>query len=79
MYGVPVMANAAAAVPETLDGAGILIHGRSFEAVAEMMGRVAAPGPFREGVLAGQQARLARFRQRDVDAELRRHLAPLLG
>ena len=79
IHRVPVMAYAAAAVPETLDGAGILFHGKSYETVAEMIGRVVAPGPFREAVLAGQQARLERFRRRDTDAELRRHLAPLLG
>jgi L-malate glycosyltransferase len=78
-HGVPVLAYAAGAVPETLDGAGVLCREKSFALIAEMLGRLAAPGPLRTAVLAGQQARIARFLQRDPEAELRRHLAPLLG
>ena len=59
VYDVPIMAYAAAAVPETLDGAGILFREKQFPQLAEMMARVAAPGPLREGVLARQRERLA--------------------
>jgi glycosyltransferase involved in cell wall biosynthesis len=78
LHGVPVLAYAAAAVPETMDGAGILFDRKEWGAVAEMLGRVTAPGPLRDAVLAGQAARVERFRRRDPEAELRALLTPLL-
>jgi glycosyltransferase involved in cell wall biosynthesis len=78
-WDVPVLAFNAAAVPETLDGAGVLFHRKDDPALAEMMHRLISPGPFRESVLAGQRQRVARFRARDVEGELRAILAPLLG
>lgn len=76
---VPVLAFAAAAVPETMDGAGILFSEKRHEAVAEMLGRVVRDAALRKAVLAGQRARVARYRSRDLAAELRGHLAPLIG
>lgn len=79
VHRVPVLAYAVAAVPETLAGAGVLFREKSYPAVAEMLGRLAAPGPLREAVLTRQDERLRTFTSRDPDAELRRHLAPLMG
>jgi len=76
--GVPVLAYAAAAVPETLDGAGILFREKNHPLLAELLGRVAQAGALRDAVLRGQAERLARYRRRDLAAELREHLAPLL-
>ena len=78
VHRVPVLAFDAAAVPETLGGAGILFHEKRFEAVAEMMGRVAEDNGLRATLLARQDQRLAAFKARDLAAELRTHLAPLL-
>ncbi len=78
-HDVPLLAFAAAAVPETLDGAGVWVRDKQFAHIAEMMGRLTRPGPLRAGVLAGQRARLARYRQRDPAAEMAAWLAPLLG
>jgi len=77
-HRVPVLAFAAAAVPETLGGAGVLFHEKKFEAVAEMMAKLARPDEFRRAVLERQDARLSAFRARDLGRELRGHLAPLL-
>jgi len=77
-HGVPVMAFAAGAVPETLDGAGILVREKRYELIAEMMGRVARDAALRSAVLRGQRERLARYRARDLAGELRGSLAPLL-
>ncbi len=77
--GVPVLAYAAAAVPEILDGAGVLARRKDWAALAEMIGRLAAPGPLRAAVLRGQQQRLERYRARDPEGALRAALAPLLG
>jgi len=78
-HRVPVLAHAAAAVPETLGGAGILFHEKRFEPVAEMMALLAAEGELRRAVLARQEVRLAAFRSRDLAGELRQHLTPVLN
>ncbi len=71
-WRVPVFAAAAGAVPETLDGAGVLFEPDAPpEAVAEAIARVLRDPALREAVLARQDARLARFNARDAWAELR--------
>lgn len=75
---VPVLAYAAAAVPGTMDGAGVLFDTKRYDLVAEMMGRMCADGVFREAVLNGQCARMERYESRDLPGELRRYLAPLI-
>jgi len=77
-HDVPVMAYAAGAVPETMDGAGILFREKRFELIAEMMGSLTKDKAFRSAVLNGQRERLERYRKRNLPAELREHLAPLL-
>lgn len=78
-FDVPVLAHAAAAVPETLDGAGVLVGAKEYPLIAELMGELIGNTALRSAVLARQRRRLAEFRGRDLDAELRRHLAPLLA
>ena len=77
-HDLPILAYAAAAVPDTLDGAGILFREKQFDLVAEMMGRLARDTALRESVIRGQRERLARYENRDLAQELRNHLAPLL-
>jgi glycosyltransferase involved in cell wall biosynthesis len=78
-HDVPVLAYAAAAVPETMDGAGVLFRNRDFPSIAEMLLRLSRDPALREAVIKGQRERLRRYRGRDVEAELRNHLAPLLA
>ncbi len=78
-HQVPVLALAAAAVPETLDGAGILFREFDPPLIAETIGRVLHDPVLRQAVLDRQQRRLDAFRRRDYDAELRAALAPALG
>jgi glycosyltransferase involved in cell wall biosynthesis len=75
---IPVLALARSAIPETLDGAGVLFQDRDFALIAETMGRVARDPVLRLAILEGQRARINRYLQRDFGAELRAHLAPLL-
>lgn len=77
--GVPVLAYAAAAVPGTMDGAGILFQRKAYPHIAEMMGHVARHSVLRDAVLTRQQERIARYEARDLQSELRTHLAPLTG
>jgi L-malate glycosyltransferase len=78
VHGVPILAHAAAAVPETLDGAGVLFREKDHAAVAEMMGRLVRDPALRGAVIEGQRARLKRYEERDLEGELKAHLAPLL-
>ncbi len=77
-YDVPVVACADAAVPETMDQAGILLSERRCDLAAEALHRVITDEQLRAGVLATQRARLSRYRQRDLPAELRAALQPVL-
>ena len=71
-WRVPVFAVAAGAVPETLDGAGVLFDPATDDAtIAETVARVLRDPALEEAVLAKQDARLARFRARDEWAELK--------
>ena len=75
---VPILAYAAGAVPETLAGAGVLIKEKRFDLIAEMLGRLVHDAALRNAVLAQQRERLALYEHRDLETELRAHLAPLL-
>jgi glycosyltransferase involved in cell wall biosynthesis len=77
-HDLPVVAYAAGAVPETLDGAGVLLREKRFDLIAEVLGRVAEDEPLRTAILKGQRERLARYENLDVAADLRRFLGPLL-
>ena len=74
-HDVPVLAVADAAVPETLGGAGVLFHERNYPLIAETIGRIARDPALREAIVAGQRKRLAAYRARDFEAELRAALA----
>jgi glycosyltransferase involved in cell wall biosynthesis len=58
---VPVLAHAATAVPETLDGAGVAFAPKDLEYAAELLGALVYDEPLRDGVLQGQRARVRAF------------------
>jgi L-malate glycosyltransferase len=68
---VPVVAYAAAAVPDTLGSAGILVHRKRFEVVAEMLNLLASDAPLCKRVVAWQRQRVAEFAPEQVAAQLR--------
>ena len=71
---VPVMAYAAAAVPDTLGGAGVQFAPKDLEFAAELLGTLAFDDDLRARVIAGQRRRLADF----GDARISRELASLV-
>ena len=71
---VPVLAYAAAAVPDTLGGAGVQFAPKDLELAAELLGRLAFDDRLRAEVIAGQRRRLADF----GDARITRDLTALL-
>jgi glycosyltransferase involved in cell wall biosynthesis len=59
--GVPILAYAAAAVPETLGGAGVQFAPKDLEQAAELAGALVFDDDLRREVIAGQRRRLAAF------------------
>jgi glycosyltransferase involved in cell wall biosynthesis len=72
---VPVLAYSAAAVPETLDGAGVQFAPKDLEYAAELMGALAFDDHLRADVIAGQRKRLAAF----SEERLQQHLQTVLA
>ena len=71
---VPIVAYAAAAVPDTLGGAGLQFAPKDLEYAAELLGAAAFDDDLRARVIAGQRRRLADF----SDARIVRDLASLI-
>jgi glycosyltransferase involved in cell wall biosynthesis len=72
---VPVLAYAAAAVPETLGGAGVQFAPKDLEYAAELLGALVFDDDLRAKVIAGQRRRLADF----GDDRITRQLETIIG
>ena len=68
--GIPVVAYAAAAVPATLDGAGVLFSEKDPAHVAALIDQVVSSAGLREAIVAGQDAALDRLLAKDFRATL---------
>jgi glycosyltransferase involved in cell wall biosynthesis len=76
--GVPVVARAAGAVPETLAGAGVLVDGEDFEHVAASVHEAASNIRMRAALAAKAKRRLTELRPEVVALSLRDLLEPVL-
>src|SRR6266568_2421534 len=72
---VPGLAYSAAAVPDTLGGAGVQFAPKDLEYAAELLGALAFDDDLRARVIAGQRRRLLDF----GDARISRELEHVLG
>jgi L-malate glycosyltransferase len=77
LMNVPILAYGAAAVPDTLGGAGVQFSSKSLAEVAEVGHRLVTDAGLRQGVLRGQERRLAAFSPATVESALRAHLESL--
>ena len=68
--GVPVLAYGAAAVPETLGGAGVCFTPKDLEHAAELLGLLVYDEELRSSVIAGQRRRLTDFGTARVERAL---------
>jgi L-malate glycosyltransferase len=68
---VPILAYAAAAVPETLGGAGVQFSPKDLEHAAELAGALVFDDDFRSGVIAGQRRRLQDFGEARILGDLK--------
>lgn len=76
-FGVPIVAYKAAAVPETLDGSGVLVTVKDHAAVAEFIGLLVENESLQAQIVARQRERLQGFMPEKVEGRLRRLLQEL--
>jgi len=74
---VPVLAYGAAAVPETLGGAGMTFRPKDLELAAEMLGVLVYDRPVRAAVIEGQRQRVRDFAPDQVMPRVLDALAPV--
>lgn len=75
---VPVVAYAATAVPYTLGDAGVLVHRKDYEVIAELINLIASDRELCGRLLAGQRARRQAFGEKHMLRMLRGHLDKVL-
>lgn len=78
-FGVPVVAYAAAAVPETLGDGGVLVDHKDYRAIARLIDRLVRDEELRGQVMEAQLRRLKDFAPEAVGATLKLHLEDLLN
>ncbi len=78
-HRVPVMAYAAGAIPDTMDKAGILFRSKNYPLIAETASELLLSSKLRDAVLTRQDERMQRYLTRELSAELKAHLAPLIA
>lgn len=76
--GVPVLAYAATAVPATMDGGGVLYHGKDPVDIAALIEALVTDGALRDRVLARQDEALDRLLARDFGGMLLRYVDEVL-
>jgi glycosyltransferase involved in cell wall biosynthesis len=77
-HGVPVVARAAGAVPETLGGAGLVLDGADLPLIAEALHELASPSSTRAALLVAAESRLSELRPAVLAPRIRAALAPLV-
>jgi L-malate glycosyltransferase len=78
-WGIPILARARAAVPETLGSGGIVVDTRSRAELAELLDLVVSDEPLRAEIRAGQRRELTRFESARVRERLCAFVAEALG
>ena len=68
---VPILAYAAAAVPETLGGAGLSFAPKDLEQAAELLGALIYDEALRQQVIAGQRRRLLDFGRDRIEPQIK--------
>ena len=77
IFDLPIIAYDSTAVPETLDGAGILIRDKRAERVAELLDIVTHDQNLRENIIRGQKERLEKLKAQGRESFLLQMIARL--
>jgi glycosyltransferase involved in cell wall biosynthesis len=78
-HGVPIIAYAAAGVPDTLESAGILVRDKDYPMIAELASLLIDDQKLRGRVREGQQKRLADFASAPIALRFRQYVEELLA
>ncbi len=78
-FGVPIIAYASTAVPETMGGAGVLIRKKNFTIVAELVHILHSDAGLRERIIARQRERARAFEQVNVICTFQEMLQQVLA
>lgn len=78
LHHVPVLAFGAGAIPETMDGCGVVIQEKNLGAVAEMTHTLVSDTALRSSIIDKQNARVAAYQNQNPAALIKTFLAPLL-
>ena len=73
-YRIPTIAYAAAAIPETLDGAGVLLNEKNPLKTASLLNRILSDENLKTELLAGQDKRLEQIKQFNYEEHLQQYL-----
>lgn len=79
IFDLPVVAYAAAAVPYTLGGAGVLLHTKRVDLVAELIDLIVHQEEIKRKIVQGQRARIEKLRSEGLEAKLLRIIKELGG
>lgn len=77
-YRIPVIAYAAAAIPETLGSAGVLLNEKNPLKIASLLNRILSNEDLKTRLLANQDRRLEQIKQFNYEEHLKQCLRPLL-
>jgi len=72
--GIPVVAYAAGAVEETMNGGGILLRDKDFFRTAALLDRIRINRDFRESVISSQKRALMKYRKENTCITLLNHI-----
>ena len=71
-FGVPIIAYACAAIPETLGGCGILLRDKNPQKAADAIAKIMDDAEYRKKILQGQSERLKFFSYENVSGILKK-------
>jgi glycosyltransferase involved in cell wall biosynthesis len=77
VFDLPVIAYNCTAVPYTLGDAGVLVNGKDFRMLGELIYKLAADKELREKIIKRQRKRLDEFRSLDSQGKLLEHIKDL--
>jgi len=77
VFDLPVIAFNCTAVPYTLGDAGVLVNGKDFRMLGELIHKIAAEEELREKIIKGQRKRLNEFKSLDSQGKLLKHIKDL--
>lgn len=76
---VPVIAYNAAAIPDTMGDAGILVDNKNLEEISKYIERLTTDNEYRQEIIAKQNARLQYFRDYNIEEKLQEVLQEVCG